>query len=330
MIASATTRRIAVLIDFENLVTGGEGCVQQLLTRAAESGTVVVRRAYADWPRFAKARQELLAAGVEMIDMPGGNGKNRADMKLVVDAIELAFARDYIDTFLIGSGDSDFLPLLAKLLELGRTVWVYAASGSASALLGAYCHHLHVFPAVVKNGQKAPSKTPPPPKAAQPSNPPAAKVKPKPKPARGPKLPQLEPTTPPALQSVLGAVYRATQRFPTDEGETRLNSLNSTLKTDLASQAVGDWRMALLGKTNRPLITLGAYLQRDGYIQLRWDAKQSEYWFRPTKRLAKLAQLASRPEEPSELPAPPQERQTLLAFGDDWTPDQPQPPVASS
>src|SRR5574337_353920 len=122
-------QRIALFIDFENLVTRtgidpDSFDLQPSLDMLLEKGKVVFRRAYADWTRFAGATKRLHDHGVELVDVPPSarSGKNGADVRLVIDALELAYLREHIDTFVIASGDSDFCPLAYKLREVGRTV----------------------------------------------------------------------------------------------------------------------------------------------------------------------------------------------------------------
>ena len=108
----------------------------------AERGRVVVRRAYADWSRFGEDRRELTRHHVELIEIPqrmGAVRKNAADIKMAVDAIELSFERDYITTFVLGTGDSDFTPLVHKLRELNRRVIGIGIEASTSALLPPAC-----------------------------------------------------------------------------------------------------------------------------------------------------------------------------------------------
>lgn len=121
--------RIALFIDFENLVTNtglsaANFDLQPALDRLLERGKVIFRRAYADWTRFREAKGGLHALGVELIEVPPSTsaGKNAADMRLVIDALELNYARQHIDTFVIASGDSDFVPLANKLRENDRRV----------------------------------------------------------------------------------------------------------------------------------------------------------------------------------------------------------------
>ena len=101
-----------------------------------------MRRAYADWSRFDEDRRELTRHHVELIEIPQRMGvvrKNAADIKMAVDAVELCFERDYITTFVLGTGDSDFTPLVHKLRELNRRVIGIGIEASTSALLPPAC-----------------------------------------------------------------------------------------------------------------------------------------------------------------------------------------------
>ncbi len=140
--------RIGLFIDYENLAIGARedlgitfdfGPIADAL---AERGRVVVRRAYADWSHFEKDRQMLTTNHVELIEIPQRKGmvrKNAADIKMAVDAIELAFERDYVTTFVICTGDSDFSPLVHKLRELNKQVIGVGLKASTSKLLPPAC-----------------------------------------------------------------------------------------------------------------------------------------------------------------------------------------------
>jgi uncharacterized LabA/DUF88 family protein len=143
----AEEERIALYLDFENLALGardrGEVLDMSVIMDAlSERGRVVTRRAYADWNLFAEHRQGLVGQRIEMIEIPQRTGmvrKNAADIKLAVDALELALEREYITTFVIGSGDSDFTPLVLKLRELNKRVIGVGVEGSTSDLLPGAC-----------------------------------------------------------------------------------------------------------------------------------------------------------------------------------------------
>ncbi len=145
---------LAVFIDFENLALGlrprGGGRrtkkaevldMQRVLERLVEKGKVVAKRAYADWARFGEYATGLHGLGIELTEIPerGMTGKNSADIRLVVDAMELSYAKEHIDTFVIESGDSDFTPLVLRLKENGKTVVGVGMKDSTSDLLAANC-----------------------------------------------------------------------------------------------------------------------------------------------------------------------------------------------
>jgi uncharacterized protein (TIGR00288 family) len=141
--------RIALFIDYENLAIGARDALggmsfdlKPVADALAERGRVVARRAYADWSMFDEDRRMLTRNHVELIEIPQRMGvvrKNAADIKLAVDAIELALERDYITTFVICTGDSDFTPLVHKLRELNKRVIGVGVKASTSNLLPPAC-----------------------------------------------------------------------------------------------------------------------------------------------------------------------------------------------
>src|ERR671935_280234 len=139
-------RALAVFIDFENLALGFQGRrdrfdVGRVLERLVEKGKIVAKKAYADWSRFGMYTGGLHEAAIELVEIPrrGVSGKNSADIRLVVDAIDLAYSKAHIDTFVIVSGDSDFSPLVSKLKELGKHVIGLGMTESTSDLLRDNC-----------------------------------------------------------------------------------------------------------------------------------------------------------------------------------------------
>jgi uncharacterized protein (TIGR00288 family) len=141
--------RIALFLDYENLALGARDNLggmafdfRPIADALAERGRVVVRRAYADWSFFDEDRRMLTRSHVELIEIPqrmGASRKNAADIKMAVDAMELAFERAYISTFAICTGDSDFTPLVHKLRELNKRVIGVGVEKSTSALLPPAC-----------------------------------------------------------------------------------------------------------------------------------------------------------------------------------------------
>jgi len=137
---------LAVFIDFENLAQGfkhgkEEFDIHRVLERLVEKGKVIVKVAYADWSRYAKYKQQLHEAGIELIEIPkrSTTGKNSADIHLCVDAMDLCYSKAHIDSFVIVSGDSDFSPLVSKLKANGKRVIGLGMKDSTSTLLSDNC-----------------------------------------------------------------------------------------------------------------------------------------------------------------------------------------------
>jgi len=134
---------LAVFIDFENLALGFKGKkdkrfdIQKVLERLVEKGKIIVKKAYADWADYAEYKKPLHESAIELIEIPKRSlsGKNSADIRLCVDAIDLCYSKEHIDTFVIVSGDSDFSPLVSKLKENGKRVIGLGMKESSSNLL---------------------------------------------------------------------------------------------------------------------------------------------------------------------------------------------------
>jgi uncharacterized protein (TIGR00288 family) len=141
-----TERTLAVFIDFENLAIGfkhrrGQFDIHKILERLVEKGKVIVKKAYADWGEYKQYTKPLHESAIELIEIPRREmaGKNSADIRLVVDAMDLAWSKEHIDTFVIVSGDSDFSPLVSKLKENGKHVIGLGMKKSTSELLAGNC-----------------------------------------------------------------------------------------------------------------------------------------------------------------------------------------------
>jgi uncharacterized protein (TIGR00288 family) len=139
-------RSLAVFVDFENLALGFQGRrdrfdIGRVLERLVEKGKIVAKKAYADWSRFAPYTAPLHEAAIELVEIPRRvqTGKNSADIRLCVDAMDLAYSKEHIDTFVIVSGDSDFSPLVSKLKENGKHVIGLGMQESTSDLLRDNC-----------------------------------------------------------------------------------------------------------------------------------------------------------------------------------------------
>ena len=153
---------IAVFVDFENLalgvrdVKGGDFQVELVLKRLLEKGRIVFKRAYCDWSHYRGAVREFHMHGIEMVDIPQGkvSGKNSADIHMVVDAIDLCYAKQHIDMFALLSGDSDFSPLVSKLKENDKRVIGCGVKSSTSDRLVANCDEFMYYDDLVRSSQR--------------------------------------------------------------------------------------------------------------------------------------------------------------------------------
>jgi uncharacterized protein (TIGR00288 family) len=159
--ASASAhQQLAVFIDFENIALGLQGDatfdIRRVLERLLEKGKVIVKVAYADWHRFRQYTTGLHEAGIELIEIPrrATTGKNSADIRLCVDAMDLSWSKEHIDTFVILSGDSDFSPLVAKLKENGRHVIGLGMKASTSPLLANSCDEFIYYEDLVREREE--------------------------------------------------------------------------------------------------------------------------------------------------------------------------------
>ncbi len=157
-------RTIAVFIDLENLAMGFQHskntfAIDKVLERLLEKGKLIVKKAYADWSRFPVYTAPFHESAIELIEIPrrAMTGKNSADIRLVVDAMDLAWSKSHIDTFVIVSGDSDFSPLVSKLKENGKHVIGLGMRGSTSELLSDNCDEFIYYEDLVRQdaGQSA-------------------------------------------------------------------------------------------------------------------------------------------------------------------------------
>ena len=159
---------LAVLIDFENIAAGtekeglGRFDVNSLMARVKDKGRILVARSYADWGRFSRFKQALLTANVTMMELTshGMQDKNRADIAMVVDALELAFTRDYVDTYVIVSGDSDFTPMVLKMRELNKRIIGIGTRKSTSRLLIQACDEFIFYDNIVQPKQQRTRRKP--------------------------------------------------------------------------------------------------------------------------------------------------------------------------
>ena len=154
---------VAVFVDFENLELGareskhGRFQVDLVLKRLLERGRIVFKRAYCDWTRYKQFMNEFHANGFEMVDIPqtSVSGKNSADIRMVVDAIDLCYSKTHIDSFALLTGDSDFSPLVSKLKENDKRVIGCGVRSSTSDLLANNCDEFIFYDDLVRESRRA-------------------------------------------------------------------------------------------------------------------------------------------------------------------------------
>ena len=157
-------RKIAMFCDLENVALGVRDSevkrfdIELVLERLLEKGKIIVKRAYADWERYSEFKIAFHESAIELIDIPQRRmtGKNSADIKMVVDAMDLCYAKEHLDTFVLLSGDSDFSPLVSKLKENNKYVIGIGLKNSSSALLVDNCDEFLYYEDLWRDQQKAP------------------------------------------------------------------------------------------------------------------------------------------------------------------------------
>lgn len=161
------TRNLAVFCDFENIALGARESfktpfdIGRVLERLLLKGSIVVKKAYCDWQRYGEFKRAMHEAAFELIDIPHvrQSGKNSADIRLVVDALDLCYTKAHVDSFVIISGDSDFSPLVSKLRENNKTVIGVGVRQSTSDLLSGNCDDFLFYDDLVQT-TRTPRKRP--------------------------------------------------------------------------------------------------------------------------------------------------------------------------
>jgi uncharacterized protein (TIGR00288 family) len=151
-------RSLAVFCDFENVALGvreakySQFDMDKVLERLLLKGSIVVKKAYCDWERYKEFKNSMHAASFELIEIPHvrQSGKNSADIRMVVDALDLCYTKSHVDTFVIVSGDSDFSPLVSKLRENAKTVIGVGVKNSSSDLLVGNCDEFIYYDDLVR------------------------------------------------------------------------------------------------------------------------------------------------------------------------------------
>src|ERR1700691_194428 len=163
MAASTDTTNLALFCDFENVALGVREAkfsafdIRKVVERLLLKGSIVVKKAYCDWDRYKDFKADMHQASFELIEIPHvrQSGKNSADIRMVVDALDLCYTKSHVDTFVIISGDSDFSPLVSKLRENNKTVIGVGVKNSTSDLFINNCDEFIYYDDLVR---KEPSK----------------------------------------------------------------------------------------------------------------------------------------------------------------------------
>jgi uncharacterized protein (TIGR00288 family) len=161
MAAPAETRNMALFCDFENVALGVQDAkyekfdINRVLERLLLKGSIVVKKAYCDWQRYKEFKAGMHGASFELIEIPHvrQSGKNSADIRMVVDALDLCYTKGHVDTFVIISGDSDFSPLVSKLRENAKVVIGVGVKNSTSDLLIANCDEFIYYDDLVREDE---------------------------------------------------------------------------------------------------------------------------------------------------------------------------------
>ena len=156
------TKNLALFCDFENIALGVRDAryarfdIDEVLERLLVKGNIVVKKAYCDWERYKDFKRSMHEASFELIEIPHRrqSGKNSADIRMVVDALDLCYTKSHVDTFVIISGDSDFSPLVSKLRENNKEVIGVGVKESTSDLLIANCDEFIYYEDIVRQTQR--------------------------------------------------------------------------------------------------------------------------------------------------------------------------------
>jgi uncharacterized protein (TIGR00288 family) len=225
--AKPTITNIAVFCDFENVALGVRDAkyskfdIGKVLEKLLLKGSIVVKKAYCDWDRYKEFKAPMHEASFELIEIPHVrmSGKNSADIRMVVDALDLCYTKAHVDTFVIVSGDSDFSPLVSKLRENNKLVIGVGVKSSTSDLLIANCDEFIYYDDLVRKDEqrrgrrRAPAKQP-----SQAAAKPAA-------PAAGTAAPSTAASPPPGPETVV------TESAPRSEDEKKQEAFDLVLAT---------------------------------------------------------------------------------------------------
>ena len=270
------TTNMAVFCDFENVALGVREAkydrfdIARVLERLLLKGSIVVKKAYCDWDRYKEFKAPMHSASFELIEIPHvrQSGKNSADIRMVVDALDLCYTKAHVDAFVIVSGDSDFSPLVSKLRENNKTVIGVGVKKSTSDLLVSACDEFIYYDDLVR--ERKPS-----PRASSSSSPRRRGSSPKPPPEPS------APTTPsdPKIQEALDLIVATVEALVEERGDDE-PVWGSMVKQALKRRRPGfNERYYGFGSFNELL----EEARTRGYVELERDAKSGGYIVRPAQ-----------------------------------------------
>lgn len=159
---TSKSRNLALFCDFENIALGVRDAqyarfnIEEVLERLLVKGNIVVKKAYCDWDRYKDFKADMHEASFELLEIPHvrQSGKNSADIRMVVDALDLCYTKSHVDTFVVISGDSDFSPLVSKLRENNKIVIGVGVKESTSNLLIANCDEFIYYDDIIRQSER--------------------------------------------------------------------------------------------------------------------------------------------------------------------------------
>jgi uncharacterized protein (TIGR00288 family) len=275
MAMQSDTRSLALFCDFENVALGVRDAryaqfdITKVLERLLLKGSIVVKKAYCDWERYKEFKAPMHSASFELIEIPHlrQSGKNSADIRMVVDALDLCYTKAHVDAFVIVSGDSDFSPLVSKLRENNKIVIGVGVKKSTSDLLVSACDEFIYYDDLVRE-DRARKKPRPAPAASAPRK-------------RGPNAeapaPEPAPVADPKLQEALDLIVKTVDALMEERGDDE-PVWGSMVKQTLKRRRPGfNERYYGFGSFNELLEEARAR----GHVELERDAKSGGYIVRP-------------------------------------------------
>lgn len=268
---------LALFCDFENVALGVRDAkyakfdIQLVLERLLLKGSIVVKKAYCDWERYKEFKAPMHDAAFELIEIPHTrqSGKNSADIRMVVDAVDLCYTKEHIDTFIIISGDSDFSPLVSKLRENAKTVIGVGVKNSTSDLLISNCDEFIYYDDLVRDQQSTKKRQ----QKREPKKPTVnresgAKKKPEPKPEED------------RAEEAIGLLLETAEAIYAERGD-REKLWGSMIKQTLKRRRPG-FNESFYGF--RSFSELLEEAQRRGQLELEMDERSGGYVIRTLRR----------------------------------------------